>query len=142
MRYLVDTNVFIDAFLNPPRHPARQGSASPSEQRSALLGQLFGRAVLHLDTTFYYAAAGFHVPPFQFFFAPYYSLGVLALFTHVGCALYWQVQSSSRTARVLAVAVPSVVGLVVSLLIVLTLAGVFYPVQVPPEYKATYGWHP
>jgi hypothetical protein len=103
---------------------------------------LFGRAVLHLDTNFYYAAAGFYVPPFQFFFAPYYFLGVLALFIHLGCALYWQLQDKSRSARVLAVVLPTSVGIVVALLIVLSLAGVFYPVQVPPEYKATYGWHP
>jgi hypothetical protein len=103
---------------------------------------LFGRTVLHLDTHFYDAAAGFYVPPFQLFFAPYYFLGVLALFTHLGCALRWQQQARSRSARVLAVAVPSGVGLVVSLLIVLSLAGVFYAVQVPTEYKATYGWHP
>lgn len=103
---------------------------------------LFGRTVLDLDTTFYYAAAGFYVPPFQFFFAPYYFLGVLALFTHLGCALYWQLQTKSRPARVLAIVLPSSVGFVVSLLIVLSLAGAVYPVQVPPEYKATYGWHP
>ncbi len=30
---------------------------------------LHGRAILHLDTNFYFAAAGFHVPPNQFFFA-------------------------------------------------------------------------
>ncbi len=103
---------------------------------------LLGRTVLHLETNFYFAAAGFHVPPFQFFFAPYYFLGVLGLFTHLGCALYWRLQARSRPARILAVALPSSVGFVVSLLIVLSLAGAFYPVQVPPEYKATYGWHP
>ena len=103
---------------------------------------LFGRTVLHLDTNFYYAAAGFYVPPFQFFFVPYYFLAVLAIFTHLGCALYWQLRAKSRPARVLAVVVPSGLGLVASLLIVLLLAGVLYPVQVPAEYKATYGWHP
>ena len=103
---------------------------------------LFGRTALRLDTNFYFAAAGFYVPPFQFFFAPYYFLGVLALFTHLGCALYWQLQASSRPARILAAALPLGVGFVVSLLIVLSLAGAFYSVQVPPAYKATYGWQP
>ena len=42
----------------------------------------------------------------------------------------------------LAVVLPSSIGFVVSLLIVLSLAGVFHPVHVPPEYKATYGWQP
>jgi succinate dehydrogenase/fumarate reductase cytochrome b subunit len=100
---------------------------------------LYGRT-LGLDTNFYYAAAGLHVPPFQFFFAPYYFLAVLALFTHLGCALYWQVQSGSSTARRLAVAVPTTVGAVLSLMIVLAMAGVFYPVDIPENYKATFAF--
>lgn len=103
---------------------------------------LFGRTVLDLDTNFYFAAAGFHVPPFQYFFAPYYFLAVLALFTHLGCALYWQLQAKPRFARGVAVALPVVVGLAVSSLIVLNLAGVFYRVDIPPEYKATFGQYP
>ena len=98
---------------------------------------LFGRGMLNLDTNFYFAAAGFHVAPFQFFFAPYYFLGVVALFTHLGCAAYWHSQSPPL-ARVLVVALPSAVGVVVSLLIVLSLAGAFFPVEIPAEYKATY----
>lgn len=100
---------------------------------------LIGRTVLHLDTNFYFAAAGFYVPPFQMFFAPYYFLGVLALFTHLGCAAYWLLQTKSQTTRIIAVSLSFFVGFVVSLLIVLSLAGVFHPFQVPPEYKATYG---
>ena len=103
---------------------------------------LFGRTVLNLDTNFYFAAAGSYVVPFQFFFAPYYFLAVLALFCHLGCALYWQLQAKSPLARGAAVAVPMVVGCALSLVIVLTLAGVFYPIEIPPEYEATYGQHP
>ncbi len=98
---------------------------------------LFGRGMLNLDTNFYFAAAGFHVAPFQFFFAPYYFLGVVALFTHLGCAAYWHSQSPPL-ARVLVVALPSAVGVVVSLLIVVSLAGALFPVEIPAEYKATY----
>ena len=100
---------------------------------------LFGRAALDLDTNFYFAAAGFHVAPFQFFFAPYYFFAVVALFTHLGCAAYWHAQSRPRVTRVLVVALPAAVGAVVSLLIVLSLAGAFFPVDVPAKYKATYG---
>jgi len=99
---------------------------------------LFGRTVLHLDTNFYYAAAGFHVEPYQLFFAPYYFLAVIAVFMHLGCAAYWQMQSRSPSARALAVAIPSVIGLAASLLIVLALAGNLGPVEVPAKYKATY----
>jgi hypothetical protein len=99
---------------------------------------LFGRAVLHLDTNFYFAAAGLHVAPFQFFFAPYYFLAVVALFTHVACVAYWRPRSLPRVARILIVAIPSAIGVTVSTLIVLSLAGELFPVEIPAEYKATY----
>ena len=98
---------------------------------------LYGRTVLNLDTNFYFAAAGFHVPPNQFFFAPYYFLAILALFTHLGCAAYWHLQTSPPRTRALAIALPMVVGGAVSLLIVLSLAGKLQPVEVPAKYKAT-----
>jgi hypothetical protein len=99
---------------------------------------LFGRAALDLDTNFYFAAAGLHVAPFQFFFAPYYFLAVVALFTHVACAAYWRSQSRPRVARILIVAIPSAIGLMVSMLIVLSLAAALFPVEIPTEYRATY----
>ena len=99
---------------------------------------LFGRAVLKLDTNFYFAAAGFSVPPFQLFFAPYYFLGVLAVFTHLGCAAYWRLHASSRRVRSLVVALPVLVGAVVSLLIVLVLSGTFRRVEIPAQYRAVY----
>jgi hypothetical protein len=99
---------------------------------------LFGRSALGLDTNFYFAAAGFHVPPYQYFFAPYYFLAVLALFTHLGCAAYWRVGPRPPAARMLALALPMAVGSVIALLIVLSLAGLLRPVDVPAKYKATY----
>lgn len=99
---------------------------------------LFGRSVLQLDANFYYAAAGLHVPPNQLFFAPYYFLAVLALSTHLGCAAYWQLQAASRSARACAVGGAVLAGGIVSLLIVLSLAGKIQPVEIPAKYKATY----
>lgn len=99
---------------------------------------LYGRSMLHLDTNFYFAAAGFHVPPNQYFFAPYYFLAVFALFTHLACAAYWQLSAASPRTRTIAVAAGMTTGSVVSLLIVLSLAGVLHPVEIPAKYKATY----
>ena len=99
---------------------------------------LFGRLALNLDTNFHFAAAGLHVAPFQFFFVPYYFLAVAALFTHVACAAYWRYRSRLRVAQILIVAIPSAIGVMVSLLIVLSLAGELYQVEIPAEYKATY----
>jgi succinate dehydrogenase/fumarate reductase cytochrome b subunit len=96
---------------------------------------LYGRAALHLDTNFYFAAAGFFAPPFQWSFAPYYLLAVVAVFAHLGCALYWRVPWRLKR---LAVLLPAGIGSVVSLSIILALAGVWHPVAIPAKYMATY----
>ena len=100
---------------------------------------LFARNALALDTNFYFAAAGIHVSPYQFFFAPYYFLAVLALFTHAGCAAYWNLQTVSIRPRTLAVAGSMLAGAAVSMLIVLSLVGRIQPVEVPAQYKTTFG---
>jgi succinate dehydrogenase/fumarate reductase cytochrome b subunit len=99
---------------------------------------LYGRTVLKLDTNFYFAAAGFQVPPYQYFFGPYYFLAVLAVFTHLGCAAYWQFESASPTTRAVATILPMLAGAAMSVLIVLSLAGRLQPFEVPARYKATY----
>jgi hypothetical protein len=98
---------------------------------------MYGRHTLGLDTNFYYAAAGMHVDPFQYFFVPYYFLAVVALFVHIGCAIYWTGPLSVRH-RTRAVAVPAALGVGVSMLIVLSLAGHIQPFQVPAKYLSTY----
>ena len=99
---------------------------------------LFGRVVLGLDTNFYFAAAGFHGPMFPFFFAPFYFMGLVALFTHIGCAAYWQSQGRPHAVRTFLLVGPIVAGGAVALLIVLMLAGMVFPVEIPAQYKATY----
>ena len=99
---------------------------------------LSGRALFRLDTNFYFAAAGFHVRPFQWFFAPYYFLAVVALFSHVACATYWHMPNARRNTIRLAMTLPIAVGFVLALLIVMSFAGAFFPVDVPAEYKRIY----
>ena len=99
---------------------------------------LFGRIALRLDTNFYYAAAGFVRMPYALFFAPYYFFAVYALFTHLGCAVYWQVEARSPMVRRLAIGVPAGVGLVVALLIDLALAGMLHPLDIPAKYLTIY----
>jgi succinate dehydrogenase/fumarate reductase cytochrome b subunit len=99
---------------------------------------IVGRTVLALDTNFYFAAAGFHVQPFQYFFAPYYFFAVLALFTHLGCATYWKFQSSTRAVKITVMALPMLIGGTISLIIVLSLAGKIRPLDVPAQYNAIY----
>jgi succinate dehydrogenase/fumarate reductase cytochrome b subunit len=99
---------------------------------------LFGRAVLHLDTNFYFAAAGLQVGPYPLFFVPYYGLAVAALFVHLACA-------ARRLAGGLAAATRErlawggiALGAVAAVLIVASFSGVFYPVDLPPAYRATF----
>ena len=92
-----------------------------------------------LDTNFDFAAAGFHVPTWPWFFAPYYFAAVTALFLHAGCALYWaRLSRGERIAR-RPLLVAAAIGPVLAALIVLALSGALYVVTIPPAYLATYG---
>lgn len=44
---------------------------------------LTGRFLLHLDTNFYFGAAGLNAFPLNFFFVPYYSFAIVAFFAHI-----------------------------------------------------------
>jgi hypothetical protein len=98
---------------------------------------LYGRLALGLDTNFYFAAAGLHVAPFAYFFGPYYFLAVFSLFAHVGCALSWFINGSTRL-RVLTVAGFLCIGTVASALIVATLMGLIHEYTIPQEYLKTF----
>lgn len=100
---------------------------------------LFGRQALGLDTNLYYAAAGMHVNPFQYFFVPYYFLAVVAVFGHVACALHWLLRDrlSLPTRNALGYGM-LLAGAVAGLLIVLALTGQLYSLTVPAEYLQTY----
>jgi hypothetical protein len=99
---------------------------------------LSGRLVLGLDTDFRFAAAGFHVSPFIWFFAPYYFLAILSLFVYAGCGLYWNLQWLTMRYRLSILGSFCIAGVLAGLLIVLSLAGMLYPVDIPQNYRATY----
>jgi hypothetical protein len=103
---------------------------------------LFGRHQLQLETNLYYAAAGMHVPQTRGFFVPYYFLGVLALFVHLGCALYRLRQRRRNDAHLPSawktVGGAAASGAVIALLLVLLLAGAIVPINVPAAYIATF----
>jgi succinate dehydrogenase/fumarate reductase cytochrome b subunit len=100
---------------------------------------LFGRAALKLDTNFYYAAAGMHVPPFHYYFLPYYFLAIIAFFGHSACAVHWLTRKAlSEPSRNYFGRAVLTAGVATAALIVAAFAGVFYDIQVPQEYRATY----
>jgi succinate dehydrogenase/fumarate reductase cytochrome b subunit len=100
---------------------------------------LAGRAVLGLDTNFYYAAAGLQVRPYPLFFVPYYGLAVAALFVHLCCVLRrrlpaaWPLALRERLAWTGMAA-----GAVLAVLIVAAFSGIFYAIDLPPAYLATF----
>ena len=99
---------------------------------------LAGRSMFGLDTDFRFAAAGFHVPGWPWYFWPYYTLAVAAIFTHIGCAVYWNsIDTAPHFARS-ALTTLVLIGAVAGLLISSALAGVLYPVEIPTAYMATY----
>jgi succinate dehydrogenase/fumarate reductase cytochrome b subunit len=100
---------------------------------------LFGRAVLGLDTNFYFAAAGLHVWPYPLFFAPYYGLALAALFVHLACALRRRLPARVPPAardRLAWTAIAA--GSLLAVLIVAAFSGAFYPVDLPSAYRATF----
>jgi hypothetical protein len=102
---------------------------------------LTGRTMLGLDTDFRFAAAGFHVQGWPWFFWPYYTLAVFSLLTHIGCALYWNILGRHPQSAKLALRMMIVSGGVLGLLISSALAGRFYSVDIPVNYLATYAEH-
>lgn len=101
------------------------------------VGAVLGaRSLLALDTSFYFAAAGFQVGPWVWFFAPYYGLAVLAWFVHLGCAV--QRRRRGAAGGLGFVGAAALAGAVVALLIVGCLAGLLIAVDVPAPYLAPY----
>lgn len=49
---------------------------------AAVLGFRYGSGV---DTNLYFGAMGYNISPATYFFIPYYSLSVIALFSHIAC---------------------------------------------------------
>lgn len=90
---------------------------------------LAGRAA-GVNTDFRFAAAGFHTGLWWLFFAPYYWLAVLALTTHIGCAVYWHLGAYSVRIRQGVLAGFVFAGTIAGGAIVLALAGVLYPVDI------------
>jgi succinate dehydrogenase/fumarate reductase cytochrome b subunit len=96
---------------------------------------IYGRFVQHVDTDFFFAAAVLVRFPRVLYFAPYYLLGVTALFVHLAIAARPLVArrfgrpAADRSAWVL-------IGLggAIGLAILVAFTGLLYPIQLPPGY--------
>lgn len=104
---------------------------------SAVLG---GRLVLHLDTNFYFGAAGLNTFPFNLFFVPYYGLAILSFFGHVAGIhqkkMTRNVAGLSPTAQATAILTT---GVVLSVVVFYGLTDGFRGVTIPAEYGVLVG---
>jgi succinate dehydrogenase/fumarate reductase cytochrome b subunit len=104
-----------------------------------VISVLAGRAVLGLDTNFYFAAAGLQVKPYPLFFVPYYGLAVAALFTHLACVLRRRLPAGTPLATRDRIGYAGIAaGAVLAVLIVASFSGVFYAIDPRPAYLATF----
>lgn len=97
---------------------------------------LAARIGFGLDSNFYLAAAFLTVSPLPIVFAPYYGLGVFALFAHLACAVRFRVQSETGT-RIACSLIAC--GATISPVIVAVFMGAFYDLHLPPAYRALVG---
>lgn len=95
----------------------------------------FARLTFGLDTNFYWPASVMSGPPFTYYFVPYYFLGVLSLFVHVGVALRFTLvdRGKFKAAKTIFWTI-TLLGTAISGLIVLTLLGAFFEIDLPAEW--------
>jgi hypothetical protein len=94
---------------------------------------LVARSGYGLDSNFYLAATFLTIAPLPILFAPYYGLGVFALFAHLACAVHFRIQGGTgqRVAQALIGG-----GAMVAVVVVAVFMGAFYDIHLPPAYHA------
>ncbi len=92
---------------------------------------LFTRLGVGLDTNFYWAAGTLALEPIKYYFAPYYTLAVIAVFSHVIAALHFKGPRAWHTPALAA-------GPLVGLTFVLGYGAAFSAVEIPQEYLDYY----
>lgn len=94
-----------------------------------------GRLYLRVDTNFYFGAAVLNIKPYPVFYAPYYLLGILALFGHLAAVHYAQMQQhvSKNTARTQSWAI-ILLAFFIGIAIIYGFTGGFRGLAMPPIY--------
>lgn len=90
---------------------------------------LSGRYIEHLDTNFYFAAAGLNYYPATFIFIPYYLLAVASIGLHVSAIHYLKTKSKRAAVSI------AVVGIVTSFIIILAFTDNFKWLDMPLPYQ-------
>jgi hypothetical protein len=97
---------------------------------------LVARVGYGLDSNFYLVATFLTIWPLPFLFAPYYALGVFALFAHLACAAHFRIRgrAGDRVGQALVAC-----GAVLAGVIVAAFMAAFYDIHLPPAYRALVG---
>ena len=102
-----------------------------------MVALVLARWVEGLDTNFYWPASVMSGAPFIWYFLPYYFLGVVALFVHMGCgARLVLLRSSLRPHAQAGFWALAGLGLAMAVIIDLTLMGAFFKIDLPAEWVA------
>ncbi len=96
---------------------------------------LFTRLGAGLDTNFYWAAGTLLLEPLKYYFAPYYTLAVIAFTSHILAALHFRGPRPWHAPALIA-------GPIVGITFVLGYAGAFEAIELPAEYREYYAFYP
>lgn len=94
---------------------------------------IMGRWIEHLDTNFYFAAAGLNIFPATLFFIPYYFSGVCAIGLHIA-SLHYLKTRSVRGSYLLGIA-----GILAAILIIAGYTNFFQWRPIPSTYRQFIG---
>jgi len=104
---------------------------------SAILG---GRFLLHLDTNFYFGAAGLNTFPFNLFFIPYYALAIVSFLGHIASIHDKKMKQSflGLSPRTQSNGI-IMLSFIICILILYGMTNHFKGVKIPKEYEAVVG---
>lgn len=101
---------------------------------------LAGRFILHLDTNFYFGAAGINTFPLMLFFVPYYALAILAVFGHIASIHAAKMRKNIFTLSPINQSQLILgLGFIVCFTIFYALTNHFQGIQLPVEYNVLIG---
>ena len=92
---------------------------------------LLTRLAVGLDTNFYWAAGTLELAPIKYYFAPYYTLAVTALVSHILAALHFRGPRNWHKPALL-------LGPIMGVCFVLGFGGAFTSFDIPREYLDFY----
>lgn len=101
---------------------------------------MIGRFYLHLDTNFYFGAAGINTFPANIFFIPYYTFAILSFFAHIAAIHYKKMQihflylSPAKQSKGILI-----IGALTTILVFYGFTNHFQDIRLPKEYNILVG---